>query len=46
MGFHFSQRHPWTFHSEGLAYPLEQAAAAQDAVMTPGRAGAVLLEIG
>ncbi|QGX98886.1 NADPH:quinone reductase [Roseovarius faecimaris] len=27
-------------------YPLEQAAAAQDAVMTPGRAGAVLLEIG
>lgn len=27
-------------------YPLAEAAAAQDAVMTPGRAGAVLLEIG
>jgi Dolichyl-phosphate-mannose-protein mannosyltransferase len=27
VGFHFSRRHPWAFHSEGLAYPLQQAAA-------------------
>lgn len=27
-------------------FPLEECAAAQDAVMTPGRAGAVLLELG
>jgi hypothetical protein len=27
MGFHFVRRHPWSFHSEGLHYPLQQAAA-------------------
>lgn len=30
----------------GARYPLNDCAAAQDAVLTPGRAGAVLLEIG
>ena len=30
----------------GARYPLEDCAEAQDAVMTPGRTGAVLLEIG
>lgn len=28
LGFHFSRRHPWSFHSEGLRYPLQQAVAA------------------
>jgi 4-amino-4-deoxy-L-arabinose transferase-like glycosyltransferase len=26
VGFHFSDRHPWSFHIEGLQYPLLQAA--------------------
>lgn len=28
LGFHFARRHPWSFHIEGLRYPLQQAAAA------------------
>jgi hypothetical protein len=28
IGFHFSERHPWSFHPEGLKYPLLQAGAA------------------
>ena len=27
MGFHFVRRHPWSFHGDGLQYPLQQAAA-------------------
>lgn len=25
LGFHFAERHPWTFQAEGLKYPLVQA---------------------
>lgn len=25
IGFHFSERHPWAFHAQGLQYPLLQA---------------------
>ena len=27
LGFHFARRHPWSFHGDGLSYPLKQAVA-------------------